>query len=55
MSKKQKTLRDIKMFSLSQSKQNKVWKMLDDWYNNTEIWDLLELSGLINTPLNKLK
>lgn len=49
-----RTLADATYEELTDEQREKVWKLIDGWYQNTDLWDLLELSGLIHTPIEEL-
>ena len=51
----QQTIRDIQIDKLTDKQRKKVWKLIDDWYANTDMWDLLEMSEIIDTPISELK
>ena len=51
----EKTIRDLdKLGDLTDEQHKKVWDKVDEWYQNADLWDLLEMSGVIDTPLKKL-
>ena len=52
--KKEKTIRDITYDELTEKQRESIWKLIDGWYQNTDLWDLLEMSGIIDTPLSEL-
>jgi hypothetical protein len=52
--KQEKTLADVQISDLTDTQYKNVWQLIDDWYNNTDIWDLLNLSGIIDTPISEL-
>ena len=51
-----KTIRDLKSIDeLTDEQLQSMWKLLDGWYKDTDAEDLLELSGIIDTPIEELE
>lgn len=49
------TIRELGLVDkLTDKQRQKMWELIDDWYNNTDVWDLLEMSGVIDTPVSEL-
>ena len=40
---------------LSQKEENVLWNLVDDQYKNTELWDLLRISGVDEMSVEDIK
>jgi len=39
---------------LTEKQRKMVWRLVDDWYNNTELWDLLRISGIDEMTIGEI-
>ena len=51
-----KTINDLKSLDeLTEEQSEIMWQLLDRWYKDTDTEDLLEMSGIIDTPIDELE